>query len=626
MLSGGKYPRFFENTRKLRLQKASVCVNIKNPRCRWQDMVVSDVSMLDVPPLRGNPFDSRPIERSRAHEIVGMEEVLITWKEHMHSQSPRMLLLVGERGSGRTSLINAISSQTTKHFVGYYWHKEDPLNRALNEIAVTFCGHEVPPTMHQKVERIVETLDSDTGPLPLIAFDYPAEVDISPFLTLILPILQRLRALVVVSLSNSQLLSLEEGVKEAFDEPDNIEPFTTKQIQDLCDARIRRMAREKWTIRPELLDSIRSRTGGNARSVVTILRDLIDEKRGLGSHGTLEGLTSWDSQKATIPEQSEPNREEFEDSPSGKQPTSRIFPPQNEQEESLGGDQEESVSQIETPVDEDDWDQEPDDMWDEEEETPLDEPDEENQPKDPARITDWTVEDGTILTIEEGTEPPIRPQSPKGFTGLVSRSKITNDEMPSGPDYSTPIQEPETPASPIKRLPRENSVPKPNLDLSETPIKSVSTEPEPPEEKRVFHSEGELWTVDSELEETLPEPSDSEENETPEPSSAEDFDPPLTPSEPPTIIPGPIWESESTLEEGHLRSMSEAERLVVSIASQREISPSDAEIQARLEVGRPRLSQIYNSLQKSGILSVRKEGRSRLFKLSVAASDFLQEA
>ena len=87
----------------------------------------------------------------------------------------------------------------------------------------------------------------------------------------------------------------------------------------------------------------------------------------------------------------------------------------------------------------------------------------------------------------------------------------------------------------------------------------------------------------------------------------------------------PIWESGPTLDESRLSSLSDSERLVVSIASEREISPSDAVIQARLEVGRPRLSQIYNSLHKSGILSARKEGRSRLFKLSDAASDLLIE-
>ena len=88
---------------------------------------------------------------------------------------------------------------------------------------------------------------------------------------------------------------------------------------------------------------------------------------------------------------------------------------------------------------------------------------------------------------------------------------------------------------------------------------------------------------------------------------------------------GPKWEEEKIVNSDHLSSMNDSERLIVSIASTREISPSDAEIQARLEVGRPRLSQIYNSLHKSGILAVRKRGRSRLFKISEAAAGLLRE-
>ena len=91
------------------------------------------------------------------------------------------------------------------------------------------------------------------------------------------------------------------------------------------------------------------------------------------------------------------------------------------------------------------------------------------------------------------------------------------------------------------------------------------------------------------------------------------------------MVKGPKWESNEIVDQDHLGRMSDAERLVVSIAASREISPSDAEIQARLEVGRPRLSQIYNSLHKSGILAVRKEGRSRLFKLSEAIDHLLSE-
>jgi len=84
------------------------------------------------------------------------------------------------------------------------------------------------------------------------------------------------------------------------------------------------------------------------------------------------------------------------------------------------------------------------------------------------------------------------------------------------------------------------------------------------------------------------------------------------------------WEPDKPLDENRKNLLNEAELLVILAASKREISPSDAELQARLEVGRPRLSQIYNGLHKSGFLSVRKQGRKRLFKVTKAAEELVE--
>jgi hypothetical protein len=596
-------------------------------------MVLSDLSPSDLPTLRGNPFDSRPIERSRSNEIVGREEILIRWKEHMHSQSPRLILLEGERGSGRTSLINAISSQTNDRFVGTYWHSEDPLNCALDELAITFCGHEVPPSMHQKVERIVETLDTISGPLPLVALDYPSHVDLSSFLSLILPVLQRLRALVVVSVSNSQMASLDENTRDVFDEISTVEPFSKEQIQMLSDLRIRRMSPERWHITGDLLEAIMSRTGGNARSVIGILRDLVDERRGLGSEGTLASLKSWNPPINPTTTDSTPEKPQIEPIPSPIHETEIVIA-----EEAQGPwpeDMEEESEIVEEPLEDEDWDVEPDDMWADEETTEteaskdhlVEEEPSEIPAEDPEKITGWAVEDGTLLSMDEGTEPPIGGRQ-GGFSGLVSRSRISNDEMPTGPDYSTPIQEP--PRRELKPPTRESPNQESRPHYYEENHKSVSTESKSIEEKQVLFSEGELWTVDSDLEETLPEISSDAEFEPEEVHEEDEIEileeeNPPKPSEMSIVVKGPTWESKETVDQDHLDRMSDAERLVVTIASSREISPSDAEIQARLEVGRPRLSQIYNSLHKSGILAVRKEGRSRLFKLSEDAGVLLSE-
>ena len=602
-------------------------------------MVLSDLSPSDLPTLRGNPFDSRPIERNRASEIVGRDDTMIRWKEHMHSQSPRMILLTGERGSGRTSLINAISSLTDDRFVGTYWHSDDPLNCALDELAITFCGHEIPPSMHQKVERIVETLDTLSGPLPLVALDYPAHVDLASFLPLILPIMQRLRALVVVSVSNSQLASLDENAREVFDEIVTVEPLSREQIQSLSDLRVRRMSPERWHINSDLLGAIMSRTGGNPRSVIGILRDLVDEGRGLGSKGTLESLTSWSSQK----------KETTPDYDIGKHQLGNVTAPIHEPQDAILEEtvedwpEEEDPDIIENEAEDEDWDVEPDDMWptDEgpQEESVIDEideeeyseilPDSEITSENPEKITGWAADEGAILSMDEGTEPPSSGRN-RGFSGLVDRSKITNDSMPKGPDYTVPIQEPDI--GEFKDTPKEAPIVERQQPIpSEENRKSISTETPSFEEKQVLFSEGELWTVDSDLEETLPELSSEPEFEPEEPPVESEIvdtieEPPqITNSETPIIVRGPSWESKDIVDQNHLGSMSDAERLVVSVASSREISPSDAEIQARLEVGRPRLSQIYNSLHKSGILAVRKEGRSRLFKLSEGAGSLLSE-
>ena len=87
------------------------------------------VNLLELPPLRGNPFDGRPIEASRAHELVGHQPLLAKWRDHIHSHSPRMVLLVGEPGSGRTSIVNTVSSLTTQRYISqYYPELQDPVN------------------------------------------------------------------------------------------------------------------------------------------------------------------------------------------------------------------------------------------------------------------------------------------------------------------------------------------------------------------------------------------------------------------------------------------------------------------------------------------------------------------
>ena len=654
-------------------------------------MVEGPASILDLPPLRGNPFDLRPIEANRAEYLVGRDRLLSEWREHLISQTPRMLLLVGDRGSGRTSFLNALASTTSRRpYIGQFWPEaDDPVQGIIHELSVYLGGFDIPPSIQQVSDKMVEILDKETGTLPLIAFDYPANVDLNHMLSRLAPLLQRLRALVVVAITPSQLAGLDEGVLGIFDDPHHLQNLDEKQIQMLSNRRISRSANQKWNIRPSLLTAIHQHTDGNPRRVIRLLRDLIDERHNPAEGGVLDRLTTW----RAPPVQSEPTIfEEVEAEPELEEST--------EEFEELEVELEEDTSQIDDFEPEED---EPDDLWDDDEDEEEDSwndefeaPDEiwntpeEPEPleveeerfhqaeqipePEPSEVYQRADDESGFYFVEEGTEPPELPESrkPKGnFGRLLGRTLQANDRMPTTPD-DTPIQVAEphkslVPKTPVREMPPASVEEEQSAARIDTSVKSGA-------EESVFHDDQSVWIVDQDSKSTLPDDSrvfepivpepepiveeietewfvdDGPAEEEPEPIPEPVFEPelpqvsipaipttppPPAPTPPPTPVQvpvqvpvslGPTWEPDLPFNPIVLQTLTEAERMIVEASSTREVSPSDDELQARLEVGRSRLSQIYNGMRRKGLLSVRKQGRTRYFKLSEAANQHLRGA
>ena len=646
-------------------------------------MAEGPASVLDLPPLRGNPFDLRPIEANRAEYLVGRDRLLAECREHLISQTPRMLLLVGDRGSGRTSFLNALASTTSRRpFIGQFWPEDDdPVQGIIHELSVYLGGFDIPPSIQQASDKMVEILDKETGTLPLVALDYPANVDLNHMLSRLAPLLQRLRALIVVVVTPSQLAGLEEGGLDIFDDPHNLRNLDEKQIQILSNRRISRAANQKWNIRASLLTAIHQHTDGNPRRIIRLLRDLIDERHNPVEGGVLDRLTTW----RAPPVQSEP--EIFEE----EEIESEIQEPTEEFEE-VEIESEDEISQI------DDFEleeEEPDDLWDDdddEEESWNDEfeaPDEiwttpeepesleveeerfhqaEQIPEpEPSEVYQRADDESGFYFVEEGTEPPELPESrkPKGnFGRLLGRTLQANDRMPTTGD-DTPIQVAEphkslVPRTPVKEMPPESVEDEQSTARIDTSVESGI-------EESVFHDDQSVWMVDSDSKSTLPNNPRVFEPIAPEPEPVvEEIDtewfvddapvedefepipepvfepeppqvsipsipttPPPTPVQVPVQVPvslGPTWEPDLPFNPIVLQTLTEAERMIVEASSMREVSPSDNELQARLEVGRSRLSQIYNGMRRKGLLSVRKQGRTRYFKLSEAANQHLRGA
>ncbi|MGY8703195.1 MAG: hypothetical protein ACKVGY_02555, partial [Candidatus Poseidoniales archaeon] len=94
---------------------------------------------------------------------------------------------------------------------------------------------------------------SKNGPLPIVALDYPSNISMEDFLPRITPILQRLRALVIISLTPSQLNALDTDTINLFDQPLLLKELNIDDIQKLVDKRVRKMGKERWILNPNLL-------------------------------------------------------------------------------------------------------------------------------------------------------------------------------------------------------------------------------------------------------------------------------------------------------------------------------------------------------------------------------------
>jgi len=632
-------------------------------------MVLEGKYELSIPSLRGNPFDGRPIESSRVNEIVGRDNILSSWAELIRSGSPRMLLLVGEKGSGKTSVINAVSTTTPTSIVCQYWPEENQLIKVLHEISVSLEGFEIPSTVHQISELLIRSLESKSGPLPLIALDFPSNVNMSQFLPRIIPILQRLRAFVIVSLTPSQFSNLETDILDVFDSPIHLSGLEKSNIQSLVDKRVQKKAKQRWMLSEKILRLLYDNTSGNPRELINILQNLVDEHRGVGATGSLEKLLGWNYQDNIQKDNSKEEDIFIENNHTvASDEISDHFNVQEIDENNIVEDK-----NIVTPdeisdhfnVQEIEEDIEDNDKSHIQEVEVLEKISTEN---DDFTLINWSedfekieYEDETIESQEddnydstwkekENILQEFSDNSNKdhfgAFGGMISRSR----EVPKKYSKVDEIANEEYIDASIDVI--EESIVRDTFVSEEVKNDNKFHEQrkiEKHDDKLVFDTEGEVWTVDKKNEQTLPKnpysngEMISQDTILQEPAFDESMFETIIPEENPIesevnyevekviekssiikskITLSPKWDADEPFNSEYASQLSDTEILIVSKAMEREISPSDSELQALLQVGRPRLSQLYNALNKAGILSVRKKGRSRLFRISESAQSY----
>ena len=547
---------------------------------------------LRLPSLREDPFSQGPLSAKDSNLLVGRHSYFEEMEKNIQFKSSRRILLVGQYGSGKTSFVNCLGGKTNLHI---HVDRIDTVNPGLELLRDIYSQvvNVTAPSDHKKLEReLAASLHSKRNYLPLISVDADMAniASLEACLLASVPFFERLAALIVVAVNPNQKSLLSEQIRERF-EVRPMEELDADSVKALVERRIGTCSNEPYQMTTEEAGKVLAASrNGHPGSIIKVLRSVIDGQMlpELPQSPISENMVSEDTP-----------------SPVPQEIDTGIFTEEHEllddlDSEELSDDEEEAVVE---GIDE----------W------------EDGPGMSGTMGFDLNLESLEEPIIEEKKEQPIDDTyvtednlQPVGiFGGLRGRWKQTSQS----------IDEIEEPEGEYQQLDGANSlwVSKNSLQIQDDEVEDI-----PPAENALEPESLILETFESDYPE-MAEENTHQPNDLILKTLTDLLSKLLTPSGD-TMVSNKLAESLQTLsrpkiggKEEHplnvqvLTSLTKAESIVVSIAQQRSVSPSDKQLLEKLNIKRARLSQICNRLHKAGILDVRMVGRSRMFGLTRTA-------
>ena len=617
---------------------------------------------MNLPFLSANPFDVRALNSKNLELRVGRDDLFVALANNIRLISPRVVAVVGEKGSGRSSLIHSVAA-TTEQVHRVFWPENDQVTTILHQMYCDLMNDFETPAVHSVlINRLEEELAGNSGYLPLIIFDHPhlPGPELAEVLTKLMPVLTRLRALTLISLTPGQKAGFSEELLSEMDVTPPLELFSREEITSLINKRFRKASNSSWTAPQSLVDMVMDESSGHVGRAMRFLRDFIDYSRGMpiadarkidlkvklspnpptevedptfqrvaeASPNTNEVEVEIRDTIEELPPEPIPEMEE-ERTPyfPSLSEAAELWSESNSDEELEGEGEPQFDSDTEMEIIDEEIQQ-----YSDIEESYLDEP---IEPMDEIPIEEeddnaddsisWKQEfsdmhgGAEMLEMQPGTEPSSVVSK---FGGLHSRMKKAEVGL-SAANRGVPKRG----HGPLEAKPNEDNQDPNQLHQVETNDRNVDLWVQDGVDSPLF--KGVKPTVPNQ---TVPNQSNTGEEVHPLPQQVRPLNEKVIDETNPTEVlaalsnmrrVAPPVEPTVTLDINALMNLGNAELVILEQALEREISPSDDFLQQELLVGRPRLSQLFNGLLKSGILTVRKQGRSRLFRISSPAKDHL---
>ena len=602
---------------------------------------------MNLPPLDANPFSTLALESSDSNLLVGRQHMLTVLSQYIQFRSPRRILLVGEHGSGRTSLLRCASKIAP---ISVHIDHISPMDAGLNllkEIYSRFVNSNIPERRNELITKILQASQNYDKALPLIVID-ASTVDISALNVALrdtLPTLERIEAVIVVVLETKDKTMLHESILQKLDQMRPLENLTLEEIQLLVERRIEQSTSQSFSFAQEDAQHLLEQTSGLPSDVIRVMRDAIDNAK-MSQYTYVEPEYTSDSPV------SEPqfNPSLFDSAPHSSfeslftEPEGAMDAVESVEAEEPDKDSEALIMEQDAQIMESLADV--NNLFDLNLEQLTE--DQDNQEELKKLQTVEEIKDGydaapASAKPEVAERPPLDGLTPAGMTGLFSRSRSFLDMEHEIPPEGNIVEQ-------------QNGVElweDPSLQQVKTDEEEISVE----DSAFMLHDEVGFMEEEMDLEPELEQSIPHFDAPLPELELELDVDgapaangllselagmvPVMKALQLAIMAPGENGSAvqrrklvealeafqrkpsgskqDYALNATILSALTSHEIAVISIAHYRKYSPSDEELLEQLRIKRARLSQISNRLLKAGILSVRTIGRNRYYELTQAA-------
>lgn len=583
---------------------------------------------IEFPELEVNPFTLKPIKNDQGNLFSGRERELATISTYIKFRSSRFAVVHGPKGVGKTSFLNVVSNASSMPVLIDSIQIDSPYNSLIEGVYSAMIGYDIPSNWRQIESDLEKATNSYSGPLPFIAIDAPdlPLESLSRLIGRFASLAEKLEVMTIFSLDSDVFQNLPLDAKKKFDLIMPLNPLDRDEVAKLVESRVK-SAGVDWKCSDDVSQSLLDQYNGNPGETIVQLRDYVDRIFfDLSGTNIANVYSSMKNQSSDL----DPLVEKFNDE--------IIDIVANDDEESVDEiaeqekhrETEDDLKKIYSSPSTEFYSNDEHDLLNPQGNFPESSSDDLGDEAILPEFEEFNLDFDKLDEMKQSENVPSKPVNMPsgGLSGLRARMNSYDDNKQDSVDLKIADSDDSASIWVSQEAPlfgheeKEMHVEEDELELDLVEIdqepnyfdsladRSYSTDILDNSDTNEEENNEKLVKMLQDI--LLGKNHNSvQENVTKVSKIVESL---MSLNEPKEDL-----EQERPLEISIFTNLNKKEAKVLAKGIDKEITPSDKEILEELDVKRPRLSQICNKLQKSGVFKSKKIGRSRYFSITSTA-------